>query len=114
MYGSGLFTALGAYSPGSEKAVPCTGWMGSNGYMMYGKGGWDPSGESEESKPEQVRQCMDLEHCLHSLHLEPTHRVWFYLHLDAALTALSYARCSPGRAVQDVLVDRIQRIYDGG
>jgi hypothetical protein len=35
--------------------------------------GWDPSGESEERKSEQARQCMDLEHSLHWLHLEPTH-----------------------------------------
>jgi hypothetical protein len=44
--------------------------------------GWDPSRESDnsksepsESKSEQVRQCMDLEHCLHWLHLEPTHLI---------------------------------------
>jgi hypothetical protein len=34
---------------------------------------WDPSGESSNSKSEQVKQCMDLEHCLHCLHLELTH-----------------------------------------
>jgi hypothetical protein len=25
---------------------------------------------------EQVKECMDLEHCLHWLHLEPTHRIF--------------------------------------
>jgi hypothetical protein len=33
--------------------------------------GWDPRAESNGSKSEQVRQCMDLQHCLHWLHLEP-------------------------------------------
>jgi hypothetical protein len=37
--------------------------------------GWVPSGESDSSKSEQVKECMDLEHCLHWLHLEPTHLV---------------------------------------
>jgi hypothetical protein len=36
---------------------------------MCGKGGWDPSAQSEERKSAQVRQCMDREHCLHRLHL---------------------------------------------
>jgi hypothetical protein len=36
-------------------------------------GGWDPSAESDNSKSEQVKHCMDLEHCMHWLHLEPTH-----------------------------------------
>jgi hypothetical protein len=37
--------------------------------------GWDPSAESDNSKSEQVKNCMDLEHCLHLLHLEPTHEL---------------------------------------
>jgi hypothetical protein len=37
--------------------------------------GWDPSAQSGGSKSEQVKQCMDPEHCLHWLHLEPTHHV---------------------------------------
>jgi hypothetical protein len=56
--------------------------MGSNGYMVDGiqriyHGGWDPSGESDNSnKSEQVEQCMDLKHCLHWLHaVAPTHLV---------------------------------------
>jgi hypothetical protein len=40
--------------------------------------GWNPSAHSGESKTEQVRQCMALEHCLHWLHLEPTHLVCSY------------------------------------
>jgi hypothetical protein len=32
---------------------------GSNGYMTVG----DPRAQSDGSKREQVRQCMDLEHC---------------------------------------------------
>jgi hypothetical protein len=40
-------------------------------------GGWDPSAQSEGSKSEQVRQRMDLEHCLHWLHLEPTHLIYY-------------------------------------
>jgi hypothetical protein len=44
-------------------------------YLYEGPcGRWDPSEENEENKSEQVRQCMDLEHCLHWLHLEPTHQ----------------------------------------
>jgi hypothetical protein len=30
------------------------------------------SGESDNSKSEQAKQYMDLEHCMHWLHLEPT------------------------------------------
>jgi hypothetical protein len=33
--------------------------------------GWDPGAQSDDSKSEQVTQCMNLEHCLHRLHLEP-------------------------------------------
>jgi hypothetical protein len=36
-------------------------------------GRWDPSAHSGNSNSERVRQCIDLEHCLHWLHLEPTH-----------------------------------------
>jgi hypothetical protein len=28
-------------------------------------GGWDPSRESDSSKSEQIKQCMDLEHYIH-------------------------------------------------
>jgi hypothetical protein len=43
----------------------------------WAAGRWDPSGESVNSESEQVRQCMDLEHCLHWLHLEPTHLLYY-------------------------------------
>jgi hypothetical protein len=33
-------------------------------------GGWDPSAESDGSKSEQVKQCMDLAHFIHWLHLK--------------------------------------------
>jgi hypothetical protein len=36
-------------------------------------GGWEPSEESVSSKSGRASQCMDLQHCLHWLHLEPTH-----------------------------------------
>jgi hypothetical protein len=36
--------------------------------------GWDPSGESENSKSEQDNVCMDLQHGLHWLHSELTRR----------------------------------------
>jgi hypothetical protein len=29
-------------------------------------GKWDPSAQSGDNKSEQVRQCMDLQHCLHT------------------------------------------------
>jgi hypothetical protein len=48
-----------------EAVVPCNG-----------TGGWDPSAQSEGSKSEQARQCMDLQHCLHWLHLGPTHLLY--------------------------------------
>jgi hypothetical protein len=32
---------------------------------MYGKGGWGPGAQREESKSEQVEQGMDLEHFVH-------------------------------------------------
>jgi hypothetical protein len=34
--------------------------------------GSNSSAQSDGSKPEQVRRCMDLERCLHRIHLEPT------------------------------------------
>jgi hypothetical protein len=52
--------------------------------MMRRPYGWDPSAHSGESKPEQVRQCMALEHCLHWLHLEPTHLVHREITLEHA------------------------------
>ena len=37
---------------------------------------WDPSAQSDSNKSEQVKQCMDLKHCLHWLHaVAPTHLV---------------------------------------
>jgi hypothetical protein len=57
---------------GSGAWDPTDMYMGSNGYVH---GGWVPSGGSNNSKSEQVQQCMDREHCLHCLHLEPTHLV---------------------------------------
>jgi hypothetical protein len=36
-------------------------------------GGWVRSRESDSSRSEQVKQCMDLQHCPHWLNLEPTH-----------------------------------------
>jgi hypothetical protein len=39
-----------------------------DGIQWLYDGGWDPSGESDGSKSEQVKQCMDLEQCLHWLH----------------------------------------------
>jgi hypothetical protein len=40
---------------------------------------WDPSGESDDSKLEQVKYCIDLVlvHCVHWLHLELTHLVQY-------------------------------------
>jgi hypothetical protein len=43
-----------------------------DGIQRIYDGGWDRSAESVGSKSEQVKQCTDLEHCLH---LEPTHLV---------------------------------------
>jgi hypothetical protein len=40
------------------------------------------SAQSVNSKSKEVKHCMDLEHCLHWLHLEPTHQQdipWWYL-----------------------------------
>jgi hypothetical protein len=34
----------------------------------------DPSAQRDDSKSEQAMQCMDLQHCLHWLHLGPTHQ----------------------------------------
>jgi hypothetical protein len=51
-------------------------------------GGWGPSGGSDISKSEQVKQCMNLDHCLHWLHLEPTHPI-LHLSILAALGAHS-------------------------
>jgi hypothetical protein len=47
--------------------------VGSAPHQDPTPGGWDPSAVSDDSKSEQVKQCMDLVHCLHWLHLEPTH-----------------------------------------
>jgi hypothetical protein len=58
----------------------------------------DPSAQSGGSKSEQVRQCMDLEHCPHWLHLEPNHLLYYYclhwLHLEPThLLVLHYTGC---------------------
>jgi hypothetical protein len=37
--------------------------------------GWDPSAQSDGSKSEQARHCMDLQHCLHWLRLALPHLV---------------------------------------
>jgi hypothetical protein len=42
-------------------------------FAAFTSGGWVPSVQSEESKSEQDKECMDLKHCMHWLHLEPTH-----------------------------------------
>jgi hypothetical protein len=34
---------------------------------------WNPSAQSDDSKSEQVKHCIHLQHSLHWLHLEPTH-----------------------------------------
>jgi hypothetical protein len=45
-----------------------------DGIQRIYDGGWDPSAQRDDSKSEQVRQCMDLRHCLHWLHaVAPTH-----------------------------------------
>jgi hypothetical protein len=71
---------LGDYSPVptytqqfATGATPC-GWDPTD--IWYS--GWDPSAQSEESKSEQVKHCIDLVHCVHGAHwldLEPTHLV---------------------------------------
>jgi hypothetical protein len=55
-------------------------------------GGCDPNGEREISKSEQVKQCMDLEHCLHCLHclrLEPTDQYYTAYYTLATLGAVN-------------------------
>jgi hypothetical protein len=44
-------------------------WVGSNGHVVVDG---IQVGEVMTVRSEQVRQCMELEHCLHRLHLEPT------------------------------------------
>jgi hypothetical protein len=39
--------------------------------------GIQESAQSDDSKSEQVRQCVDLQHYLHWLHLEPTHLLYY-------------------------------------
>ena len=78
--------------------------MGSNGYIMVWYGGWDPCAQSDGSKSEQVRQCMDLQHSLHWLHLGPTHQYGRVQRMS---------RLEGRYDVRTVLVDTIQRIYDG-
>jgi hypothetical protein len=54
-----------------------------DGIQRIYDGGYVPRGESDNSKSEQVKHCMDLEHCRHWLHLEPTSpTVLHWLHLE--------------------------------
>jgi hypothetical protein len=57
-----------------------------NGIQRIYHGGWDPRAESVNSKSEQVKQGVDLDHCLHWLHLEPTYLLYYccmhWLHLE--------------------------------
>jgi hypothetical protein len=68
-------------------------WVGSNGCIMYG--GWDPSGESDNSKSEQVNHCMDQGHWLHLLHLLHCLRCLHCLHCLRLLHLLRLLRLEP-------------------
>jgi hypothetical protein len=52
--------------------------------------GWDPSAQSGGSKSEQVKHCMDLEHCVHWLHLEPTHLLYYTVCTGYTWSPLTY------------------------
>jgi hypothetical protein len=59
-------------------------------------GGWDPSAQSGGSMSEQVEECMDLEHRLHWLHLEPTHLLYYTVCTDytwSPLTCVGQRSC---------------------
>jgi hypothetical protein len=58
----------------------------ADGIQRTCRGGWDPtdiscgcdpSAQSGNGKSEQVKQRMDLEHCLHWLRLEPAHLLYY-------------------------------------
>jgi hypothetical protein len=81
---------------------------------MVWYGGWDPSEQNEENKSEQVRQCMDLEHCLHWLHaVAPTHRDELVQAVRFHEMVVQVFTREPKLVVvaDRILVDRIQRIY---
>jgi hypothetical protein len=54
-------------------------------------GGWDPSVQSGGSMSEQVKKCINLEHCLHWLHLEPTHLYISFLTRRSGFLSKLYA-----------------------
>jgi hypothetical protein len=60
-------------SPTQKLAISSSEHLVDDGIQRIYDGGWDPSAQSGGSKSEQVKKCMDLEHCPHWLHLEPTH-----------------------------------------
>jgi hypothetical protein len=88
-----------------QAGVPVHGWPLT---LMTTCGGWDPSGESDNSKSEQVKQCMGLEHYLHCLHLEPTHLllpIRFILGL-----APTVCRLADPDLVDKIQVHKVQRV----
>jgi hypothetical protein len=64
--------------------------------------GWGPRAQSDDSKSEQVRQCMDLQHCLHWLHavapthLKPRHVRCIVHHSHQLPTLLVHLACDGG------------------
>jgi hypothetical protein len=50
----------------AARSARCRQFELVDGIQRIYDGRWDPSKESEENKSEQVRQCMDLQHCLHT------------------------------------------------
>jgi hypothetical protein len=73
LYRSESMCVLGDYSPAPHQRAPTAKRPPSMLQCHQSTGGWVPSRESDSSKSEQVRQCMDLKHFLQWLHLEPTH-----------------------------------------
>jgi hypothetical protein len=63
---NGMVSTCDASSDGSSTAA-------SDGASGVTPDGWNPSAQRDDSTSEQARQCMDLQHCLHWLHFEPTH-----------------------------------------
>jgi hypothetical protein len=53
---------------------------GVDGIQRIYDSGWDPSAQSDDSRSEQVKRCMDLKHCVSFLHLEPAHLLRDRLH----------------------------------
>jgi hypothetical protein len=76
---------------------------GSGGLVLWGVGGRDPSAESDNSKSEQVEQCMDLEHRLHWLHLDPTHLLYYTIRTGYTWSPLThrYAENAPGSTLMN-------------